>query len=44
MVVTPMNLKVGDTVVFSKYGGNELSHEGAEYLILREDDILAQIK
>ena len=39
-----MNLKVGDTVVFSKYGGNELSHEGAEYLILREDDILAQIK
>ncbi|MBG98148.1 co-chaperone GroES [bacterium] len=44
MLVQPMNLKVGDTVVFSKYGGNELSHEGEEYLILREDDILAQIK
>ena len=39
MLVQPMNLKVGDTVVFSKYGGNELSHEGEEYLILREDDL-----
>ncbi|MBD62435.1 co-chaperone GroES [bacterium] len=43
VIVVPMNSKVGDTVVFSKYGGNELSHEGEEYLILREDDILAKI-
>lgn len=33
----------GDTVVFSKFGGTEFPYEGEEYLILREDDILAKI-
>lgn len=36
-----MTVKVGDTVLYSKYGGTELKHEGSDYLIMREDDILA---
>ncbi len=36
-------VKVGDTVVFSKYGYDELKVEGEEYFILREDSILAVI-
>ena len=36
-----MTVKVGDTVLYGKYGGTELKHEGADYLIMREDDILA---
>lgn len=37
----PMNVKKGDTVLFTKYGPNELKVEGKEYLIAREEDILA---
>lgn len=36
-----MELKVGDKVVFSKYAGSEVKIDGVEYLILRQDDILA---
>lgn len=36
-----IDLKVGDTVFFSKYAGTEVKIEGAEYLIMREDDVLA---
>ncbi len=36
-----MEVKVGDTVVFSKYAGSEIKINGEEYLILRQDDILA---
>ncbi len=39
----PMNVKKGDTVLFTKYGPNELKVEGKEYLIAREEDILAII-
>ncbi|MBF0493206.1 MAG: co-chaperone GroES [Deltaproteobacteria bacterium] len=39
--ITPLEIKVGDKVLFSKYGGNEVKVEGVEYLILREDDIQA---
>lgn len=39
----PMELKVGDKVVFSKYGGTEIKLDGEEYLILSERDILAKI-
>lgn len=35
-----MTVKVGDTVVYGKYAGQEFSYEGADYLIMREDDIL----
>ena len=36
----PMDLKVGDTVVYSKYAGTEYKVGEIEYLVLREDDIL----
>ncbi len=41
--VTPLEIKVGDKVLFSKYGGNEVKVDGQDYLILREDDIQAII-
>ena len=37
----PMTVKVGDTVLYGKYAGTELTLEGTEYLIMRESDILA---
>ena len=36
----PMEVKVGDTVVYSKYGGTEYTEGATEYLVLREDDVL----
>jgi chaperonin GroES len=36
----PIDLKVGDKVLYSKYAGNEVKLDGEEYLILREGDIL----
>jgi chaperonin GroES len=38
-----MSVKIGDTVLYGKYAGTELKLEGKEYLIMREDDILAII-
>ena len=40
----PMELKVGDIVVFSKYGGSELKYKGTEYTIINQKDILATIE
>ncbi|MBZ5855759.1 co-chaperone GroES [Flavihumibacter profundi] len=37
----PLVVKVGDTVLYGKYAGTELQLEGADYLIMRESDILA---
>jgi chaperonin GroES len=37
----PMEVKVGDRVLFAKYGGTEIKIDGEEYLVLRESDILA---
>lgn len=37
----PVTVKVGDTVLYGKYAGTEISLEGSEYLIMRESDILA---
>lgn len=37
----PMTLKVGDTVLFSKYGYDEVKFEGEEYYILSESSVLA---
>ncbi|MEX2569574.1 MAG: co-chaperone GroES [Cyclobacteriaceae bacterium] len=37
----PLTVKVGDTVLYGKYAGTELSVEGADYLIMREADIFA---
>jgi chaperonin GroES len=39
----PMEIAVGDKVIYSKYGGTEYKEEDEEYLILRESDILAKI-
>ena len=39
--LTPLQTKVGDTVIFSKYGGTEFKENGKEYLIIKESDILA---
>jgi chaperonin GroES len=39
----PMTVKVGDTVLYGKYAGTEISVEGTDYLIMRETDILAII-
>lgn len=39
----PMTVKVGDTVLFSKYGYDEVKIDGVEYLILSESSILAII-
>jgi chaperonin GroES len=36
----PMTVKKGDKVLYGKYSGQELSYEGEDYLIVREDDIL----
>jgi len=35
-----MTVKKGDTVLYGKYAGQELNHDGKDYLIMREDDIL----
>jgi chaperonin GroES len=40
----PMELKVGDRVLFTKYGGTEIKIDGEEYLMMKEDDILAIIE
>lgn len=40
----PLEVKVGDRVVYSKYGGTEIKLDGEEYIILRESDILAVTK
>lgn len=39
----PMTVKPGDTVLYGKYGGTEIKHEGKDYLIMRESDIFAVI-
>ncbi|CAN5173625.1 co-chaperone GroES [bacterium] len=40
---TPMEVKVGDKVLFAKYSGTEVKIEGVEYLIMTERDILAVV-
>ena len=42
--VRPLDVKVGDKVLFSKYGGTDINIDGNEYLILREEDVLAVYK
>jgi chaperonin GroES len=38
--VQPLDVKKGDRVLFSKYSGTEITIEGEEHLIIREDDVL----
>jgi chaperonin GroES len=39
--LAPLDVKVGDRVLFGKYSGSETKVEGTEYIIMREDDVLA---
>jgi len=40
----PVDVKAGDTVLFSKYSGTEVKLDGDEHLIMREEDILAIVE
>jgi chaperonin GroES len=42
--VQPLDVKKGDTVLFTKYAGNEVKIDGEEHLIIREEDILGVIE
>jgi chaperonin GroES len=42
--VRPMEVKVGDKILFSKYGGTEVKIEGEELLVMREEDITGVIE
>ena len=42
--VTPVDVKVGDTILFGKYSGSEIKMDGVDHLILREDDILGVVE
>ena len=38
--VAPVDVKVGDKILFSKYAGNDVTIDGKDYIIMREEDIL----
>ena len=42
--VRPLDVKVGDKILFSKYGGTEVKVEGEDLIVMREDDITAVIE
>ena len=42
--VRPLDIKAGDTILFSKYAGTEIKIEGEDHLILREEDVLGVIE
>jgi len=37
----PLDVKAGDTILFGKYSGQDIKLDGVEYLIMKEDDVLA---
>jgi chaperonin GroES len=42
--IAPLEVKTGDKVLYGKYSGTEITVEGDEYLMVKEDDILAIVK
>jgi len=40
----PLDVRAGDTILFGKYSGQEIKLDGEEYIIMREDDVLAIIE
>ncbi len=42
--LVPMTVKVGEKVVYSKYAGTEVKHDGVEYIVVKESDILAVVE
>jgi len=43
-VVQPLDIQVGDTVLFGKYSGTEIKISGQDYLILKEDEVLGVVE
>lgn len=43
-MVIPLEVKVGDVVLYSKFGGQTVKLEGQEHIVLKEDDVLAIIE
>lgn len=43
-LVIPLEVKVGDTVLFGQYAGQNVKIDGEEYLILKEEDVMAVIE
>ena len=41
---TPLDVKAGDLILFGKYSGQEIKLDGEEYLIMREDEVLAVLE
>ena len=39
----PMDIKVGDSILYTKFGGTELEHNGKELIVLAEKDVIAVI-
>lgn len=42
--ILALNVKVGDKILFAKWGGNEVTIDGKDYLIMKESDILGILK
>jgi chaperonin GroES len=42
--MVPLDVQVGDRILFGKYSGNEIKLDGAEYIIMREDDVLGVLE
>ena len=42
--IEPMNVKKGDNVIVAKYSGTEVKYEGENYIIVRQNDILATVE
>ena len=42
--VTPLDVKVGDTILFGKYAGQEIKLDGEEFLIMREEEVLGVVE
>jgi chaperonin GroES len=42
--VVPIDINVGDKIIFGKYSGNEIKIEGKEYVVVREDEIIGVIE
>ena len=42
--VRPLDIKIGDKILFGKYGGQEVKVEGEELLVMREEDVMAVIE
>ena len=42
--VMPMQIEVGETILYTKFGGTEVQHDGEEFMVLMEKDIIAVVE